>query len=137
LSNLFVTKEYCKGYIYKWQLNFYIEGEMMATILVDYENVHGCNGLKEVETLCSDDILILFYSEACRRIKREYMQQIIDSRCRFRIMKLKNTGKNALDFYIAVECGRLSANREKQIATDFQIPHCIFPTYEYNRSVVN
>lgn len=45
----------------------------MATILVDYENVMGTNGLK-------------------------------------------GTGKNALDFYIATECGIASQKGEKQLA---------------------
>lgn len=88
----------------------------MATILVDYENVHGTSGLKGVEVLQPDDVLVIFFSEACRQIKREYMQQISDSKCRFRIVKLKNSGKNALDFYIAVECGSLYANGARQIA---------------------
>ena len=88
----------------------------MATILVDYENVHGSNGLKGAEALREDDTLILFFSESCRKIKREYMEYINDSKCGFRIVKLKNAGKNALDFYIAVECGVLSVQGEKQLA---------------------
>lgn len=88
----------------------------MATILVDYENVHGSNGLKGVEVLTERDTLIIFFSEACRKIKREYMQAIIDSHCDFRIVKLKKTGKNALDFYIAVECGVLFEKGEKELA---------------------
>ena len=88
----------------------------MATILVDYENVHGSNGLKGAEVLREDDTLIVFFSESCRKIKREYMEYINDSKCRFRIVKLKNAGKNALDFYIAVECGVLSVQGEKEIA---------------------
>lgn len=65
----------------------------MATILVDYENVHGSNGLKGAEVLREDDTLIVFFSESCRKIKREYMEYINDSKCRFRIVKLKNAGK--------------------------------------------
>ena len=34
----------------------------------------------------------------------------------FRIVKLKGAGKNALDFYIAAECGIVSERGEKQIA---------------------
>ena len=37
------------------------------------------------------------------------------SRCEFKIYKLAHAGKNALDFYIAVECGCLSMAGEKQI----------------------
>ena len=88
----------------------------MAVILVDYENVHGSNGLKGTEVLRSDDTLIIFYSESCRKIKQEDMQFICESKCRFRIVKLKNTGKNALDFYIAVECGILYEQGMKDLA---------------------
>lgn len=88
----------------------------MANILVDYENVYASNGLKGVESLREDDTLIVFFSDSCRKIKREYMQYINSSRCSFRIVKLKRSGKNALDFYIAAECGVLGALGEKQIA---------------------
>ena len=35
----------------------------MATILVDYENVCASNGLKGVDALSVDDVLIIFYSD--------------------------------------------------------------------------
>ena len=37
----------------------------MPTILVDYENVNGSNGLKGADVLCPDDTLIIFYSNCC------------------------------------------------------------------------
>ena len=47
----------------------------------------------------------------------EGMIKTIDaSGCKFRILKLKNPGKNALDFYIAIECGMLVSGGEKQLA---------------------
>lgn len=88
----------------------------MPTILVDYENVNGSNGLKGVDALCADDTLIIFYSGCCGKIRYDYMQDIRESNCEFRIIKLKGTGKNALDFYIAAECGVISERGEKQIA---------------------
>lgn len=88
----------------------------MAMILVDYENVFASDGLKGVDVLRTDDTLIIFYSNCCGKIRNDYMQFIKDSGCDFRIMKLKNTGKNALDFYIAAECGVQSSNGETQIA---------------------
>lgn len=91
-------------------------GKYMATILVDYENVVASNGLKGVDALRADDTLIVFYSDSCRKIRHDYMQSINDSGCEFRIVKLKNQGKDALDFYIAAECGMLGAQGEKQMA---------------------
>ena len=55
----------------------------MATILVDYENVSTTDGLKGVE----------------------HIDMIEKSQCKFKTYKLAKTGKNALDFYIAVACG--------------------------------
>ena len=66
----------------------------MATILVDYENVSTTDGLKGVE----------------------YIDMIEKSQCKFKTYKLAKTGKNALDFYIAVACGILGEQGEKQIS---------------------
>lgn len=87
----------------------------MAAVLVDYENVWGAHGLKGVEYLEAEDILYIFYSQCCGRIRAEYMDAIRRTECDFRIYKLANTGKNALDFYIASECGVLSQSGESQI----------------------
>lgn len=88
----------------------------MATILVDYENVSGTDGLKGVEYLNANDTLIIFYSQCCEKIRSEYIDIIEKSKCEFKTYKLTRNGKNALDFYIAVECGFLWANGEKQIS---------------------
>lgn len=87
----------------------------MAAILVDYENVWGAHGLKGVEYLDSKDILCIFYSQCCGRIRAEYMDAIRWTGCDFRVYKLVNTGKNALDFYIASECGVLSQSGETEL----------------------
>lgn len=88
----------------------------MAVILVDYENVWGKNGLKGVEYLTNKDTLYLFYSQCCGKVKAEYMEQIERSGCDFKICKLVKTGKNALDFYIAAECGIQCEKGEEKIA---------------------
>ena len=88
----------------------------MATILVDYENVSMTDGLKGVEYLNENDTLIIFYSQCCEKIRAEYIEMIEKSQCEFKTYKLERTGKNALDFYIAVECGILSSHGEKQIS---------------------
>lgn len=88
----------------------------MATILVDYENVSTTDGLKGVEYLNEKDTLIIFYSQCCEKIRAEYIDMIEKSQCEFKTYKLVRTGKNALDFYIAVECGFLSSSGEKQIS---------------------
>lgn len=87
----------------------------MAAILVDYENINGLNGLKGTDALCADDMLIIFYSNCCSKIRADHLQEIKDSGCEFKVVKLKGAGKNALDFYIAAECGIISERGEKQI----------------------
>lgn len=88
----------------------------MAAILVDYENVSTTNGLKGVEYLNENDTLIIFYSQCCEKIRAEYIEQIEASQCEFKAYKLARSGKNALDFYIAAECGILGSRGEKQIS---------------------
>lgn len=88
----------------------------MPTVLVDYENVKGSNGLKGADALNAGDTLIIFYSNCCGKIRYDSMQEIRNSGCEFRGVKLKTAGKNALDFYIAAECGVVSERGEKQIA---------------------
>ena len=87
----------------------------MATILVDYENVFTTDGLKGTEYLNENDTLIIFYSQCCEKIRAEYIDMIEKSKCGFKTYKLAKTGKNALDFYIAVECGYLSASGVEQV----------------------
>lgn len=91
------------------------EGIYMATILVDYENVYPTNGLKGVEYLTRKDSIYIFYSQCCCKVKAEYMENIEKSECDFHINKLEKTGKNALDFYIASECGIIFQKGETQI----------------------
>lgn len=88
---------------------------IMATILVDYENVSMTDGLKGIEYLNENDTLIIFYSQCCEKIRAEYIEMIEKSQCEFKTYKLARTGKNALDFYIAVECGVLGSRGETQI----------------------
>lgn len=87
----------------------------MASVLVDYENVVGKCGLKGVEHLNSEDRLYLFYSGVCDTMRTEYMESIKSSGCDFNICKLRNPRKNALDYYIASQCGILCQQGETQI----------------------
>ena len=70
------------------------------TILVDYENVTNHNGLKGLEYVNDKDILIIFYSAACKSIRKGDVTLIEQSGCKWSTYKLQAPGKNALDFYI-------------------------------------
>ncbi|WP_026489918.1 PIN domain-containing protein [Butyrivibrio sp. XBB1001] len=87
----------------------------MAAILVDYENVSGMRGLKGVEYLNEGDYLEIFYGNSAG-MAAQYMDYIKESGCKFSIHKLKDSRKNALDFYIATEAGRLAEEGQTQIA---------------------
>lgn len=87
----------------------------MATVLVDYENVSGYNGLLGVQYLIEKDDLCIFYSNSCQSITKGDIKDIEESGCSFRICKLKVSRKNALDFYIATEVGVAYESGEKNI----------------------
>lgn len=87
----------------------------MAIFLVDYENVYMKTGLQGVEYLTKNDNLYVFYSQCCNKIRTDIMENIKDSGCEFCSYKLVRTGENALDFYIASECGILCKQGESQI----------------------
>lgn len=88
----------------------------MAIFLVDYENVWNQRGLAGAEFLNENDSLYLFFSSSCEKIRAEYIKEIERSKCTFEVVKLKVRRNNALDFYIAAECGKLVQSGETQIA---------------------
>lgn len=87
----------------------------MAAFLIDYENVSGA-GLKGVQYLKENDILVLFYSKSCKMIRNDDMEAIISSKCSFMAIKLQQQQKNGLDFYICAEAGSQAERGESQIA---------------------
>lgn len=87
----------------------------MAIILVDYENVSLSGGLRGVEYLNKSDKLYVFYSDVCKTVRNKYFDEIKQSKCEFKIQKLVNPGKNALDFYIATRLGMEYQRGERQI----------------------
>lgn len=44
--------------------------------MVDYENISGSNGLMGINYLLPSDSLHLFYSEFCKKIRREHIEAI-------------------------------------------------------------
>lgn len=72
--------------------------------LVDFENVRS-EGLRGVDYLEDRDYVTIFFSNAAHSCENRYLEDIEKSGCRFDTCKLKNTGKNALDFYIATRVG--------------------------------
>ena len=77
--------------------------------LVDFENVKS-NGLRGVEYLEKEDYLTIFFSQFAHSCENRYLEAIEQSGCTFDTCKLINTGKNALDFYIATRVGEFYGN---------------------------
>lgn len=92
----------------------------MTHILVDWENIVSINAFnvvfKGINYLDEEDEIYFFYSCHCPRLKREYYNAILNSGSKIKFCRLQNTGKNALDFYIVTEVGRLVERGEKEIA---------------------
>ena len=92
----------------------------MTHILVDWENIVSINAFnvvfKGINYLDEEDEIYFFYSCHCPRLKREYYNAILNSGSKMKFCRLQNTGKNALDFYIVTEVGRLVERGEKEIA---------------------
>ena len=74
--------------------------------LIDYENTdeRGLNGIQYIE---GGDQVFLFYSKSCPKIRRKYLESLEASGCRFEAVRLLRTGKNGLDFYIAIKVEEL------------------------------
>lgn len=72
--------------------------------LVDFENVRS-QGLRGVEFLQKEDYLTIFFSAAAHFCENRYLEAIERSDCHFDTCKLRKTGKNGLDFYIATRVG--------------------------------
>lgn len=83
--------------------------------LVDFENVKS-SGLRGAEYLEAGDYLTIFFSEAVHSCELRYLEAIEKSGCTFDTCKLKKTGKNALDFYIATRVGEFYGNGHKEQA---------------------
>ena len=75
-------------------------------ILIDYENVNN-SGLDGTEYLTKNDYVTLFYSHSSGTIQQGYFDGLINNSGSFNIVKLSQTRKNALDYYIAIRVGEI------------------------------
>ncbi|MBR0397600.1 MAG: hypothetical protein IJI10_04940 [Eubacterium sp.] len=83
--------------------------------MIDYENVNAA-GMEGCDLLNSEDEVYLFYSASCARMRKEHLDALIVSGCRFHAHKLEDKGQNALDFYIAVQAGACFAGGRSELA---------------------
>lgn len=80
---------------------------MSKYILVDFENVHESN---YKELLSQDVHLEVFLGESQNKIPTELVLGIQDAVGLGRLIQISGNGKNALDFHIAYELGRIFSN---------------------------
>lgn len=74
--------------------------------LIDLENVHNA-GMRGVELLDQNDTVVLFFSGSCRMMESGVFEELVGSGCNIDLVELKQSGKNALDFYIATYVGEI------------------------------
>lgn len=63
--------------------------------------------MQGAEYLSKDDGVTLFYSQHCAKVEKGKLQQIIEAGSNLDICRLRHTGRNAMDFYIACKIGEL------------------------------
>lgn len=84
----------------------------MKYILVDFENVHESN---YKELLSQDVYLEVFLGESQNKIPTDLVLGIQDAVGLGRLIQISGNGKNALDFHIAYELGRIfSENKDAE-----------------------
>lgn len=91
----------------------------MGCFLVDYENVQSGAPFCGIDTLTAEDDIYFFYSDNAKKIEEYYWQLLISSPCKKHFIKLKQTGKNALDFYIAVQVVIISNDKDFTAVVDY------------------
>lgn len=74
--------------------------------LIDYENVNYA-GLEGIEFVKRNDKVVIFYSDVCKFIPYYRFSTLLESGCDIETCRLVNTGRNALDFYIASKVGEI------------------------------
>ena len=72
----------------------------MNYYFVDYENVKN-NGLDNLSHLGCNDTVIIFYSEQCKNISLDIINNLISQKAGFNCKKIKAGTKNALDFQLS------------------------------------
>ncbi len=102
-------------------LNKYVDfrGNNMNYYLIDYENIHS-DGLKELKDIKDGDSLIMFYSDQCKNISLDVLQDVFSKRITCHIFKASVGTKNALDFQLASYLGYL-IGENSQTDTNYYI----------------
>lgn len=77
--------------------------------LIDYENIR-CDGLRELKDIKDGDVLIIFYSDQCKNITLDALEDILSKKISYQSFKASIGTKNALDFQLASYLGYLIGN---------------------------
>lgn len=83
----------------------------MNYYLVDFENVRA-DGLKDLKDMQKGDTMIVFYSENCKNITLDILNDIISLNLKYNSFKVKVGTKNALDFQLSSYLGYLIGNND-------------------------
>ena len=78
----------------------------MNYYLVDFENVR-TDGIKDLKGVNEGDAIIIFYSEQCKNITLDVVENIMKLKLQYSSYKVKVGTKNALDFQLSSHLGYL------------------------------
>lgn len=85
----------------------------MDCYLIDYENVNqsGINGIEHLK-LTESDKIIIYYSDSANSLTFELHNKLANSKANIKYIKIPHPGKNALDFILVYELGRLTVQTQ-------------------------
>ena len=78
----------------------------MNYYLIDYENIRK-DGVRFLEGVRERDAVVMFYSEQCKNISLDVIDEIVRMKLQYTSVKAKVGTKNALDFQLASHLGYL------------------------------
>ena len=72
----------------------------MNYFLIDFENVRS-DGIKTIAQIKAEDTVIIFYSEQCKSIALDVIEEITKNNVKLKCFKVTIGAKNALDFQLS------------------------------------
>ncbi len=91
----------------------------MNYFLIDYENIR-CDGIKELKDIKDGDALIMFYSDQCKNISLDVLNDVFSRKITYQSFKASVGTKNALDFQLSSYLGYL-IGKSSAPATNYYI----------------
>lgn len=89
----------------------------MSYYLIDFENVR-TDGVKKLEEIKNGDTIAIFYSENCKNITLDVIENLTKYNVRISCFKAKLGTKNALDFQLSSYLGYIIGQGSASACTE-------------------